>query len=250
MSGWVYPPSIPPRYRAKLDDACDLGGSTFLASGIDPGFMNDALVLLLSGFSRRITSIRGQELLNYDTYLVDEVLFDKLGFGRTREGEAAHRPGSYAKAWAGVVEWIAGGLGVTLDEIVDARDAWYTPTPIEHAGWRIDADTVAAIRFEVRGIVGGEPRIVLEHVTRLARDAAPDWPQPPGHGGYRVEIDGIPAMRMEVALDEPGGDANIAALIATAQRAVNAIPVICEAPPGVKSWFDLPPVVGAHAFRV
>ena len=37
---------------------------------------------------------------------------------------------------------------------------------------------MAALRFEVQGIVNGRPAIVVEHVTRLDDDLAPDWPQP------------------------------------------------------------------------
>ena len=37
---------------------------------------------------------------------------------------------------------------------------------------------MAGLRFEVQGIVNGRPAIVLEHVTRLRDDIAPDWPKP------------------------------------------------------------------------
>ena len=75
---------------------------------------------------------------------------------------------------------VADGLGVALDDVVDSRDVWYTPAPITTGEWRVEAGTVAAIRFEVAGLVAGVPRVTLEHVTRLALDAAPAWPKPPG----------------------------------------------------------------------
>ena len=43
------------------------------------------------------------------------------------------------------------------------------------------------MRFEIRGMVGDEPRIVVEHVTRLRDEDAPDWRH--GHG-YVVDIEG------------------------------------------------------------
>jgi 4-hydroxy-tetrahydrodipicolinate reductase len=250
MSAYVHLSAIPEHYRDELECACREGGATFLTVGIDPGFMNDALVLLLSGFSHYIEKIRGQELLNYGTYFSDEALFDKLGFGRTPDEERSlHSAGRYARAWRGVVDQISDGIGVILDDVVDTREVWYTPVPLATERWHIEEGTVAAIRFEVLGVVADEPRIILEHITRLEKDAAPQWPNPPGHGGYRVQIEGVPSMTLEVALDDGDGDANIGALIATAMRAVNAIPLVCDAPPGLKSWFDFPHIIGRHAFR-
>jgi 2,4-diaminopentanoate dehydrogenase len=250
MSGYVYPPAIPEGYRARLEDACAAGHASYLTVGIDPGFFSDALPLLLSGFSGSITAISVQEALNYDTYFVDDALFGKLGFGRTPDQEREqYVPGRYARAWASVPQMIADGLGVKLDAIVDSRDVWYTPVPLKNDMWRIDAGTVAAIRFGVSGVVDDERVFTLDHVTRLSPNAAPEWPQPPGHGGYRIVVDGVPSFTVEVALDEPGGDANIAALMATGLRAVNAIPLVCEAGPGVRSFLDLPPLLGRHVFR-
>jgi hypothetical protein len=39
-------------------------------------------------------------------------------------------------------------------------------------------------------------------------------------------------------------DVGVVATIATSARVVNAIPAVCEAPPGLLSFFDIPPVVG------
>ena len=250
MSGYVYPPAIPEAYLGRLRDACAAGGTSYLTVGIDPGFLSDALPLLLSGFCGSVSSIRVQEALNYGTYFVDDALFGKLGFGRTPEQERElGGPGRYARAWASVPRMIADGLGVELDDITDSREVWYTPVALKNEMWSIGAGTVAAIRFTVSGVVGGEPVFTLDHVTRLSAGAAPDWPQPPGHGGYRIVVDGLPSMTVEVALDEPGGDANIAALMATGYRAVNAIPLVCQAGPGVHSFLDLPPLTGRHVFR-
>jgi len=39
------------------------------------------------------------------------------------------------------------------------------------------------VRFEVQGVVEGEPRLVIEHVTRIHPSCAPDWPTPPNGDG-------------------------------------------------------------------
>ena len=47
---------------------------------------------------------------------------------------------------------------------------------------------------------GGRAVIVLEHVTRLHDDLAPDWPQPAGQGCYRVTITGEPNYTLDLQL--------------------------------------------------
>ncbi len=108
---------------------------------------------------------------------------------------------------------------------------------------------MAALRFEVQAIVGGRPAIVLEHVTRLRDDLAPDWPQPTGSGCYRVRIEGSPSITCELTLAGDDGDHNTGALVATALRILNAIPAVCAAEPGLLSALDLPLVTARHLLR-
>jgi 4-hydroxy-tetrahydrodipicolinate reductase len=97
--------------------------------------------------------------------------------------------------------------------------------------------------------VGGEPRIAVEHVTRLAPDVAPDWPQSPSGDAYRILIEGSPSIRAEIAFRGAGDDANAGGCLATGMRAIQAIPAVCAAPPGLLSPFDLPLIPGRHNMR-
>jgi 4-hydroxy-tetrahydrodipicolinate reductase len=108
---------------------------------------------------------------------------------------------------------------------------------------------VAGLRFEVQGIVGGEPRIVVEHVTRLRDDIAPQWPRGNGPGTYRITIEGMPSMRCDLDIGFQSDDHNIDGCVASAMRVVNAIPMVCRADSGLKSWLDLPGITGRGALR-
>ena len=111
---------------------------------------------------------------------------------------------------------------------------------------RVTAGTMAALRFEVQGIVGGEPRVIVEHVTRLHDDAAPDWPAQIGEGQYETIIEGELNMKATLQLDARGGDHNDGGLLATAMKVLNAIPAVCAAEPGLLSVLDLPLRTGMH----
>jgi hypothetical protein len=228
-----------------VQDAAVEGGVSLFVNGIDPGFANDALPLALSGVSERIEEVRVAEILNYATYNQPMVIFDIMGFGRPLdEVPMILQPGVMTMAWGSVVRQLAAGLDVELDSV----EEWYERRPATETfqidSGTIEAGTAAALHFELRGIRGGRPVIVLEHVTRLQDDLAPEWPQPAGHGCYRVTITGEPNYTLDLQLLGTDGDHNTAGLKATAMRLVNAIPAVVEGPPGLLTALDLPPISG------
>ena len=243
----VYPPTSDQRAVAKLEEACRVGRTSCFTSGIDPGFANDLLPLTLLGACERVESVRVMEILNYDTYDQGEVLFETMGFGQALDSTPLLLfPGALSFAWGGVVAMIAEGLGVELEEIRETSERRPAEKTIDIAAGRVEVGTTAALRFEVQGIVNGRPAIVVEHVTRLHDDLAPDWPQPAGHGSYRILIEGSPSLKCELELSDSAGDHNAAGLTVTAMRLLNAIPAVCDARPGLLSTLDLPLVSGRH----
>ena len=99
------------------------------------------------------------------------------------------------------------------------------------------------MRFEIVGVVGGQPKVAVEHVTRTKADQAPEWARAKASDAYRIVIEGSPSVDCEVQFRE-GDDVPAGAFNITAMRAINAIPLVCEAEPGVASVFDLPPITG------
>jgi 4-hydroxy-tetrahydrodipicolinate reductase len=235
---------------APIREAALNGKASIWVNGIDPGFANDWLPLSLTSISERIDEVRCLEVLNYATYDQGTVLFDIMGFGRPLdELPMLLQPGILTMAWGSVVRQIAAGLGVELDVIEERHTRLPAAEAFDVKSGRIEAGTAAALRFEVRGMVGGRAIIVLEHVTRLRDDLGPDWPQPAGQGCYRVEVRGEPNYTLDLQLLGSDGDHNTAGLKATAMRLVNAIPAVVEAPPGLLTALDLPLITGRGLTR-
>jgi 4-hydroxy-tetrahydrodipicolinate reductase len=229
-----------PIRQAALD-----GGASIWVNGIDPGFANDWLPLTITGISERITEVRCLEILNYSTYAQPMVLFDVMGFARPMdETPLLLSPGILSLAWGSVVRQLAAGLDVELDGVEDWHTRLPAPETFEIDAGTVEKGTAAALRFEVRGMKGGRPVIVLEHVTRLRDDLGPDWPQPAGKGCYRVEVRGEPNYTLDLQLLGTNGDHNTAGLKATAMRLVNAVPAVVESPPGLLTALDLPLITG------
>ena len=240
-----FPQALPVELTGPVREAAAEGGASLWVNGIDPGFANDTLPLAVTGLCERIDQVRCMEILNYASYHQGTVLFDIMGFARpVDQVPLLLQPGVLSLAWGGVVRQLAAGLGVDLDGLEEWYDRLPAPETFAVAAGEVPAGTAAALRFEVRGMRGGHPAIVLEHVTRLRDDLAPEWPQPAGKGCYRVEITGEPSCTVDLQLLGSDGDHNTGGLKATAMRLVNAIDAVVAAPPGILTALDVPLVTG------
>jgi 4-hydroxy-tetrahydrodipicolinate reductase len=246
----VFPPHVDPAMRQPLEDACGKAGVSCFTSGIDPGWANDLLPLVLTGTCEYIDELRVMEIVNYATYAQPTVLFDTMGFGQPLDSTPLLLlPGVLSFAWGGVVKVLAAGLGVELDELREVHERLPAEHTIDLGFGIVEQGTTAAMRFEVQGIVDGKAKIVLEHVTRIDDVLAPDWPQPVGHSGYRVIVTGNPSYTCDVQMMGDDGDHNTGGLVGTAARLVNTIPAVCDAAPGLLSVLDLPLVPGRGLLR-
>jgi 4-hydroxy-tetrahydrodipicolinate reductase len=239
----VHPSHLGPDVQRKLEEACAAGNASVWFSGIDPGFANDLLPLTLSGLCERWTQIRIREIVNYATYNQPEVVLGTMGFGKPMDDlPILLLPGTLCVAWGGTIRLLAEGLGLELDEIRQEYECLPAPRDLPTPMGTIAEGTRAALRFEVQGIVKGEPRLVVEHVTRMHDDLAPDWPR--SEGGYHVIIEGVPRIVVELDMEDEHGDHAVGGVLLTATRIVNAIPAVVAAEPRPLTALDLPLVTG------
>jgi hypothetical protein len=248
VPGLVHPPAFDPERRTTLEAACATGGASLYVSGIEPGFAADHLVLVLATLTRRITSVRTQELFSYADYPVTFTMFDVFGFGRPPEQTCLMElPGVQASAWGPPVRLVADHLGAELDDVRETYEKRVTDRRLEVASGMIEPGTVGAVRFETIGVVEGRDAVVIEHVNRMAPDLAPDWPAPDVDGTYRVRFEGDPELTCDLRVGGPG-EASAAGMVATTMRVVNAIPHVVAAPPGIVAATDLPLTLPVDAF--
>ena len=236
---------MPDKYIARVEDAARQGNSSILITGVDPGFINDLIPFAFAGTCRRIEQVRCMEIADYATYDGAEVMH-YMGFGRPLdEVPMLLQPGVLSIAWGTAIRQLAAGLGIEVDGITESCQREPAPEDFEIAVGRVAKGTMAALQFDIRGMVKGHPAIVIEHITRLRPDLRPDWPQPASGGGsYRVEITGEPSYAVDIVPSSRKGDHNHAAIAGAAGRIVNAIPAVVAAPPGIRTTLDLPLVTG------
>ena len=143
--------------------------------------------------SSQIEKIHAYEIGLYDDYGVPDIMSDALGFGRPLDYQPwISFPGAIAGEWQGQIRMVADALGVEVQEVRETFDRAVTERTLEVAMGTVEAGTCGALRMQAIGVVDGREAIVIEHVTRLAHDVAPDWPTLPNALGYRVVITGTP----------------------------------------------------------
>ncbi|CAN5906629.1 hypothetical protein BH23ACT2_BH23ACT2_14940 [soil metagenome] len=234
----LYPKAAGEGVYERLQAACEAGASSFYSSGIDPGFGNAGITVHSLALCKEVQTVRMMEIVNYATWDNPFTMFEIMGFGKPDTSRSLLlAPGSTALAWGPVIELVAAAIGLELDEITERHEVLIAEADIEIASGTVAAGTISGMRFEIIGVAGGEERIVVEHVTRLRHDDAPQWPR--GHG-YRIDITGEPNVHVELELSSQVGDHNHAGCLATAMHVVNAIPHVVAAEPGVATYLDLP----------
>lgn len=240
----VNPKGIDDATYEKLQQACVEGGTSFYTNGIDPGFGSIGLALAALTVSSNVRCAHMYEVLNYGTWIAPEMV-TFFGFGKPNlDGCMIAQPGLLTDIFASTLRLVAEAMGLQLDNIVEEFDVIHADAPIELPSGNIAAGTISGVRFKVNGMVDGETRVVIDHVTKL-RDE--DFPEVAFEGGgYRAEVEGEPNVKLDLTLSSDTKDHAHAALASVAMAIVNAIPQVCEAPPGVLTYLDLLP----HPARV
>ncbi|MDL4771914.1 NAD(P)H-dependent amine dehydrogenase family protein [Actinomadura xylanilytica] len=239
LTGLVYPYAQGPGLVAELEDACKRGGGVSVhGSGVNPGFMADLMPLVLSRLSRQITHVYARECSDFAGHPSWRMVHDMVGFAKTEESYLRSLRPARTMMRAGFAEslhLVAAGLGIELDEVdvdVDHRLARHDFTI---AAGRVPKGTVAAARWTFSGLVDGHPVITIEAVHKADASQVTDW----GGPGYAVRVHGRPSITLTT--DEDWVSNGISA---AAAHALNAIPVVCAAAPGIRTFLDLPLVTG------
>jgi hypothetical protein len=235
--------SAPPGLARPLREAAETGGCALFVSGIDPGWGNDVLPLLMSGVCSQIDQVRCQELFDYSTYDQPEAVRGSVGMGGSMdEVPLMVAPGVPSMIWGGQLRLMARGLGLELDEIRERVERRALDSDVTNAMGLFERGTQGGLRFEVAGLVGGREVLVVEHVTRIHPSVAPDWPAPPdgGAGAHTVVIEGDPRLVVTVEATAEDGSRAAGGNATAAGRLVNALPWLRAQPPGLYDALDVP----------
>lgn len=247
-SSFVDVRAFDPAHARLIDLACKEGEATFLGVGLFPGFWGECVAPLLSRLAYRCDNIVVRESLSYAGYPSSDLLFSVMGYGHPTDSDVPvlSDPARAASAFTGTARIIAKALNLDIASMEPFREVAVTDSELRIAAGVVPAGTVGAMKLGVRADCGSV-EIVVEHVTWMGADVAPEWSRSPG---YEIEFDGKPTMRCNLVLGTDGEEPTEMGCMATAMHAVHAIPIVRQARPGIMDLADTPPFVGSpNAFE-
>jgi hypothetical protein len=235
----VYPAAAPAEWRAAVHTAAMKGDSSFYATGSEPGFISLNIPTALLAGAGRVDAYRMDEYaVDLDkSYPIWDVLHESMGFGKP-DGHVPARiaSGKVNHDWETVVRYVGDILGFDFDSVELDWETLLAPTDLQTAIGVIPKGTICAHRWQLAGMVGDRAAVAVQYFATVSTTPWPDrWPKPAreDQGGMVFRIDGSPSMSMELHFEQSSADRVNPGVAVTALAAVNAVPAVVDAPPGV-----------------
>lgn len=236
-----HPPSMDPDIRAKVQKACELGGTSVHSTGSSPGFVTEAVPLVLTSIQRQLIALQIDEYADLSQRNSPDLLFHVMGFGRPAGPFEQFRADYLRSSFGPSLQLVADAVGLPLDSVEASGELAMAARETTIAAGTLAAGSVAAQRITVSGIRAGRPILRFRATWYCTTDLEPAWQVL--DTGWHVSVDGDAplevTLRMPIPLDRM---ADISPAY-TANRAVNAVPYVCAAAPGIVSTLDLPQIV-------
>jgi 2,4-diaminopentanoate dehydrogenase len=229
--------------RDRILQAAEAGGSTVFGSGINPGFAN-LLAIVSAGACDRIDKVTVTEtadITGYDSPATEI----PVGFGRPIDDpNLLEMTRSGTGIFEDVVHLIGDALGVEFDEVSCEAEYAQTTEDLDLGSWSISAGCVAGIKASWHGKVAGRSIVELRIRWRKGQTLEPNWVF--DESSYLIEIDGRPTIRTRMDILPPRdfqwktlGDFMVLAMVMTAMPAINAIPQVVAATPGIANYTNI-----------
>lgn len=224
----AYPACRSPAIAAEMADLACANGAAVVGTGINPGFVLDLLVVALTGVCstvEAITAIRVNDLSSYGP-----TVLEAQGVGLTRDAfEAGLNDGTVTGhfGFPESISMIAAALGCSIDRIEQTVEPIVSEVRCETLFVTVEPGCVAGTRHTAMGYRDGAPFITLVHPQQVRPELAGV------ETGDSIEIAGTPSLHLSGSPEIPGGAGTVAI-------AVNMIPRILAASPGLYTMTELP----------
>jgi 4-hydroxy-tetrahydrodipicolinate reductase len=228
--------------RDRLVEACKRGGSSLMGTGVSPGFA-ELVAITVAGICNRVDKVTVSETA--DTTFYDSPETEKpAGFGQPIDHPDLHDMAREGTAVFGeAVAMVADALGVELDEIACETEFAQTTEDVAMASWTIAAGCVAGVAVSWQGRIGARTVVDLNVRWKKGATLEPAWTIE--RDGWVITVDGLPTATATLDfLPPPDFEAETIeefmaiGHIITAVPALNAIPAVVAAPPGIVTYAD------------
>ena len=212
-----------PDLSAQLDKAAKDWGVALVGTGVNPGFVMDKLVITLAAVSQRIEHAKALRIVDGGKRRLP--LQKKIGAGMTEEEFRAQVKAGVIKhvGLPESVAMIADSLNLPVEEITETIEPKIASERVQTEYLTVEAGQAAGVHQIARGLGGGKELVYLELQMYVGAKDPSDT----------ITLKGLPNISLVI----PGGTHGD---VATASVVVNSIPVILDAPAGLRTARDLP----------
>jgi 4-hydroxy-tetrahydrodipicolinate reductase len=236
------PVCMDPAIRERVEAACRRGNSSIHATGSSPGFITEAVPLVLASIQRRLDSLRISEFADLASRDSPDMLFNIMGFGRAPIAGANEARATYLRhSFGPTLQLTANALGLQFDSIESKGEVALARHDTRIAAGTVKAGTVAALRTVIAGMRRGKVLMSMTPTWYCTTAIDADWDLRPD--GWHVVVEGDAPFEMDLRFTTPAEQKAAVTPGYTAHRAINAIPYVCEAPPGIRTVADLPQII-------
>jgi len=236
-----HPAGLDPSVRERVEAACERGRSSIHSTGSSPGFITEAVPFVLTSIQRRLDGLQIAEFADLSQRDSPTLLFELMGYGATPETFDPGRWAHGAQSFGPSLRLLGESLGMPLDSIEAGGEVATASRTVGIAAGTIEAGTVAAQRMTVAGLRGGEPFLTFSATWYCTTELDADWDL--RATGWRVVVDGDAPLDVDIRFAVPLERMGETSPGFTANRAVNAVPFVCAAPPGIRTTVDLPQII-------
>lgn len=241
------PASMDPAVRARVEAACQAGDTSIHSTGSSPGFITEAIPLVLASIQRELRNITINEYADMSERPTPAMIFDIMGFGMPPAEFDRARADGLREAFGPSLQVVADAIGLPLERIDALAEAGVSRRRTEIAAGTVEAGTVAAQRITISGQHAGNTLLRFRANWYCTTDIEQDWDL--RSTGWRVQVDGDSPLDIDLKFPFPLSRMNEISPAYTANRPVNAIPYVCDAPAGIRTTVDLPGFIPMLAGR-
>ena len=232
------PDSMDPAVRARVEAACRAGNASIHSTGSSPGFITEALPLVLASMQRELRNITIDEYADMSQRPTPAMIFDIMGFGRSPAEFDKGRADGMREAFGPSLGVVADAIGLPLDGLDALAEAGVARHRTEIAAGTLEAGTVAAQRITISGQHRGSTLLRFRANWYCTTDIEQGWDL--RDTGWRVQVDGDSPLDITLKFPFPLSRMSEITPAYTANRPLNAIPYVCAAPAGIRTSVDLP----------
>jgi 4-hydroxy-tetrahydrodipicolinate reductase len=236
------PKKMAPATRERVEAACRKGGASVHASGSSPGFITEALPIVLSSIQRRLDCLTIDEFADCVPGCSPDMIFNMIGFGRPAEAFDQAQLADIGGWFDQSLSLVADALNIPFESTAFSHEVGLAKTPVRIGDGVVQPGTVAALRMVKSGLRGGKPVMRFRSIWYVTTDLDVDWGRLRNYG-WRVLVEGDAPLDVDIHFPIPQADEVAILPNYTANRPVNAIPYVCAAPPGVVTTADLPQII-------